>query len=107
MKCQNLMSIYMIEHALGIDWLIELLGTQGAQEVLFQLLCIVNSRYFKLLAILLYSKHYPSAGSVGECTYGFPYILREFALGLLSLEVLLFDVVDSVYQLFLCHNNDD
>ena len=37
------MSIYMIEHALGIDWLIELLGTQGAQEVLFQLLCIVNS----------------------------------------------------------------
>lgn len=84
MKCQNLMSIYMIEHALGIDWLIELLRTQGAQEVLFQLLCIVNSWYFKLLAILLYSKHYPSAGSVGECTYGFPYILREFALGLLA-----------------------
>ncbi len=101
------MSIYMIEHALGIDWLIELLGTQGAQEVLFQLLCIGNSRDFKLLAILLHSKHYPSAGSVGECTYGFPYILREFALGLLSLEVLPFDVVDSVYQLFLCHNNDD
>ena len=101
------MPIYMIEHTLGIDWLIELLGTQSTQKVLFQLLCIVNSGDFKLLAILLYSKHYPSAGSVGECTYGFPYILREFALGLLSLEVLPFDVVDSVYQLFLCHNNDD
>ena len=69
------MSIYMIEHALGIDWLIEFLRTQGAQEVLFQLLCIVNSGDFKLLAILLHSKHYPSARSVGECTYGLPYIL--------------------------------
>ena len=69
------MPIYMIEHALGIDWLIEFLRTQGAQEVLFQLLCIVNSGDFKLLAILLYSKHYPSARSVGECTYGLPYIL--------------------------------
>ena len=36
-------SIYMIEHALCINSFIELLGTQGAQEVLFQLLCIVNS----------------------------------------------------------------
>lgn len=71
---------------------VEFAGTQCAKKVLFEFLTVIHALNLEGLSGLLHAKHNPTAGGIGKRADGLPYILRQFGLRGLDLEIFPFYV---------------